>query len=179
MRSIRALLILFLLYPACSTQEADQQHRCDGCERIFYELRFDLSLPCHRNGGDTQNLLQAACFQHPDTNDPFNTTSYEEESESVSFIRSLQLLELDSLYGIQAQASFDGHWETGFSLLYESVAPPLSKGLQVMAIGLGANSNQEESRRSWSIHFGENCVEDHIRESVGWAEMVSALDQDA
>ena len=160
----------------------NQGASCRPCDRLFYQLVFNLALPCElRPPQPLQNpWIETTCIVIPDPNQySWNGTNLPLDMEAPVTINSLVLLELNLEYNVLARQMIDGNFQTGDSVLYESIEPKESRGLQVIATAINGN-NQESIVQSWafSLTGGESiCVQNsaQVTVSAGWADTVSLL----
>ena len=172
-------------------------HRCD---RLFYELHLNLSLPCdlrpnsqeqqaqESTTNSSRGTIETTCLNgmvpqltapSPEDNENWDAPSIFDTS-----ITNLDILELNVDLDVTARETVQGYFFTGFSILYESPIPNDSRGLQVIATA--STANQKKIVQSWTIHLVDHdnielgskaCVEQSHPLTIvaGWATTVSVI----
>ncbi|KAL7567153.1 hypothetical protein ACA910_009478 [Epithemia clementina (nom. ined.)] len=167
----------------------DNEDDCLPCNRLFYELHFNLSLPCARRS--LQHTVIDKASQQPFEALDIETTclSVPRESHYASdekvdsgldaglsaTIERLVFLELDVDFAVRAQKTVHGSFFAGQSILYESFIPAESRGMQVIATAVDDAINQESIVRSWTFYSQQACIPSpYWSVSVGWAKTIVA-----
>lgn len=167
--------LIFLTFFLNHNQLISAHIECDGCYRLFYELQFNFSLPCLSSiKSSVRNIQMTSCIYLP--NDFSRPLRGDEDPDAV-LVHQLELFELDEKFHVVSQEIFRVSIETGGTFFLESAAPSVSRALQVVASGL--DLDQQAVVKSWTVHFGELCVESSLKKTSGWAELTVACDRTA